>query len=281
MFEITEATLFYPDLPAALEGLRIVHVSDVHCFWLGRRERRLLEFLADSSADMLLCTGDVCYDFTLGNPIFRRRNLFENRPGGLGWRGYFSRPRVERGIDFYVKARDAFDGPMWAIQGNHDPDEFIAGVREAGIEVLENEARQVEIENKGRLNLLGLYCLTRFDADIPRALAGIEDGLFTIGLAHYPEMFEALAAGSVDLVLAGHTHGGQLCLPGGRPLITHSLIKGKYCRGLHKFGESYFYTNRGLGKSLIPLRTFCPAEVVELTLRRGDCGENILKTIKS
>jgi uncharacterized protein len=88
----------------------------------------------------------------------------------------------------------------------------------------------------------------------------------TIALSHFPSHAVALAHAGVDLVLAGHTHGGQVCLPGGIPLITHDVLPRRFARGAHRLAQTWLVTSRGCGFSKYPIRVFCPAEAIEIVL---------------
>ena len=87
-----------------------------------------------------------------------------------------------------------------------------------------------------------------------------------IVLCHFPDLFPAARHLEPDLYLAGHTHGGQVCLPGGFPLLTHDRVPRRFCKGIHRIDKTWFIVSRGLGFSGPPIRLFCPAEAMELTL---------------
>ena len=139
-----------------------------------------------------------------------------------------------------------------------------------GVTVLANQTQRIELPGRDPFNLSGIRCYRRTTTDVCKTLLQADPQLFSICICHYPELAEPLAAGGVDLILTGHTHGGQVCLPGRRPIITHSRIGRKFATGLGAIGKARIYTTRGVGYSLLPLRIFCPPEVVRLTLRRGD-----------
>jgi predicted MPP superfamily phosphohydrolase len=86
-------------------------------------------------------------------------------------------------------------------------------------------------------------------------------------LGHYPDQVRFVShVAAPDLMLVGHTHGGQICLPGGRALLTHDYLPKRMARGVHHFGQTLLIVNRGFGWTRLRLRVFCPAEVVELRL---------------
>jgi len=90
-------------------------------------------------------------------------------------------------------------------------------------------------------------------------------------LSHYPDAIIKLQKFDVmpDLLFAGHTHGGQVCLPGGMPILRHDTLPRRYCSGVHRFGGAWLVVSRGMGFSSYAIRVFCPAEVVEVVLRRA------------
>jgi len=146
-----------------------------------------------------------------------------------------------------------------------------------GVTVLNNQTRQL-VRGNCLFNILGLRGYGRAAIDIPHALLQTDPLLFTLALSHYPEATESLAAAGVDLILLGHTHGGQLRLPNGRPLTTHTYTGIKYAVGLERINHSYSYTHRGTGYTMFPMRIFCPAEVVRITLHQGDFARTSLSS---
>jgi hypothetical protein len=105
--------------------------------------------------------------------------------------------------------------------------------------------------------------------DLPAALAGVPDDAFKLLLAHSPDILPAAARHRVDLVLAGHTHGGQIRLPWLGPLVTRTRISRRYAWGLTTCGDTLCHTTSGAGCSFPPVRLDCPQEIVLLELVRG------------
>ena len=279
MVELTEISLCFGNLPEQLEGMCIAHISDLHVRGYGTNER-ILHRVMREPCDMLICTGDMCYQFRMGNPLLDTKRAQEPHQPGLTWQQWVWRPHVEEAIAAcHQLFADDFSCPLgvYFVQGNHDPDEFIEGLSDLNITILANETRQIELGNGQCFNLAGVCGHGRLMADIPRTLLGVDPGLFTIAACHYPEMAEPLGAAGVDLVLAGHTHGGQICRPDGRAILTHSCTGGKYASGLNHIGNTVVSTSRGLGCSFIPIRIFCPAEITRLTLHRADAGATTIK----
>lgn len=269
MVKLTDISLYFPHLPEHLEGLRIIQMSDLHSRRYGRREKQVHRFI-QQPCDLLLNTGDCCQHIILRNPLRRSTGDLGPVVAGLSWNGIVFPVNVEMTVGV---CRRLFEGVSprfgsFVVQGNHDPDEFMDALAELGVTVLANETRRLNINGAG-LNLCGVRGGGRVAMDIPATVQAIDPGIFTIALTHYPELAESLASAGADLILAGHTHGGQICLPTGRPMVTHSRTGARYATGLERLGKGYVYTCRGLGATVLPIRLFCPPEVVRYALHRG------------
>jgi uncharacterized protein len=155
-----------------------------------------------------------------------------------------------------------------AVLGNHDPAEMADALEELGFEVLINRSIAAE-RGTDRLLLTGLDDVHAFytDAALAALLDG-GDGGFRIALVHSPEVADHAAKAGVSLYLCGHTHGGQVCLPGGRALLTRLTRCRQAARGLWRDGPTTGYTSCGLGTAWPPLRYNCPGEMTVITLRR-------------
>lgn len=88
-------------------------------------------------------------------------------------------------------------------------------------------------------------------------------------LSHSAEVMREAEQAGVDLLLSGHTHGGQVCLPGGRAIITNDRLGPRYAAGLHRYGRMHIYVGRGVGWAKLRVRLFCPPEMTLITLRAG------------
>jgi len=270
MIEFTEIELFYPDLSEQLEGLRILHAGDLHSHKYGAGEQALGQLLSEEN-DLVVFSGDFCHQVRFGNPFVEDCHHSGTLPVGLSRKGIVFEPHIDEALEVARELLEKCRGNVgfYAVQGNHDPDEFIAKLKGVGVVVLDNQCRQVEVPGGEKINVCGLGSYGRATIDVPKALLGMEKDLFTIGISHFPEMTEPLAGAGLELVLSGHTHGGQICLPGRRPLITHSRTGFKYATGLSRIENGYQYTTRGVGASIFPLRCFCPPEIVRYTICKG------------
>lgn len=245
-----------PRLPAAFDGLRLVQISDTH---VGpHTPRRLLERIAravrEARPDILAFTGDQIDDFPRDVEVFRR--AFGDLTAPLG---------------------------VYAIPGNHDVyagwDAVRAGLEEAGLEVLVNDA--VALERGGeRLWIAGTGDPAGFGfgrgvaPDLPLTLARVPADEPVIALAHNPALWPALAARGVDLTLSGHTHYGQFAIPSRRWSAASAFLE--LAMGAHRAGRSLLYIHPGTLYWGLPLRIGTPPEVAVLTLRRG-AGESRLE----
>jgi predicted MPP superfamily phosphohydrolase len=90
-----------------------------------------------------------------------------------------------------------------------------------------------------------------------------------IALAHYPDHLRLMRPLRPDVLLAGHTHGGQICLPGGIPIIRHDTLPRRQARGVHFIDGTWLVNHRGFGYTSLALRVFCPSEVIEIELVKG------------
>jgi len=236
-----------PQLSPMLQAVRIVHLSDLHLKkrWPASLQR-LLERLRANPPHLLLITGDFVED------------LLDHRP---------ALPLVRR----FAEGLSARWG-VFAIAGNHDGD--LLGPRLGGWGIEYIDGRYVRLggaDGQAAIELIGLPGVRRSDLDeaflerIPPRLPGAP----RIVLGHFPDQVHAARRLGADLMLAGHTHGGQICLPGGRALMSHDSLPKQMARGQHRFGKTLLVVSRGLGTTRLPVRVFCPPQVVELTLRRA------------
>jgi predicted MPP superfamily phosphohydrolase len=253
--DITHREIRLPALPAAFDGMKVVQLSDIHLdeFTEPFLLRYSIEQINRMQPDAVLLTGDyVSYEIT------PRKLCLES-----AWQC------AEMLSELKCPER-------YAILGNHDlwlsGTEVTRALVAKGITVLNNSYLPLE-RSGSRIWLAGLddpVC-GRPDPDraIPTSIRGVE-GQPLIVLCHAPDYADELlahpAGRSVDLMLSGHTHGGQVRLPfvgaldlppGGR----------KYVEGLFRLGTMQLYVNRGIGTIGVPFRFDCPPEITSITLR--------------
>ena len=138
---------------------------------------------------------------------------------------------------------------------------MLPGLEKMGIRMLVNEC---EIVKRGRQRI----CLAGIDDahfyltdNIEKAASGIPTDVFSILLSHTPEVYEEAAYADFNLMLCGHTHGGQICLPGSIPMILNSILPRYMGSGAWKYRSMFGYTSVGAGSSTVPVRFNCPPEI--------------------
>ena len=232
---------FYMDnLPAAFEGYRLLQLTDLHLDLDTTLTPILIERLRGLEYDICVMTGD-----------------FRDDPVGDA-----SACLAQMGLLMeHIKA------PTYAVLGNHDFMEMVPPLEAMGIRVLLNEtialARQGEAIYLSGVDDPGHYQTD----DIARVSQEIPSGQVSILLSHDPCNYQQAGAAGFDLMLAGHTHGGQICLPGGIAVLRvgpWGKLNGKW-----KFGNLQGYTSPGTGACGVPVRYFCPPEMTIHRLLRA------------
>jgi predicted MPP superfamily phosphohydrolase len=230
-------------LPAELEGLRILHLSDFHTrdYWPLAYDALLARIAADPP-DLLLFTGDFVEDKHDPLPAV---------------------PHVKRLVAGF-RARLGCYGTL----GNHDRYHFAPHLDGTNLTLLEGARRLIPLRN-ANIDLIGLPGVARCDLDdrFLRALPPRGERTLRVVMSHFPEHLPRTRPLRPHLFLTGHTHGGQCCLPGGVPVITHCKAPRRFCRGIQQVGDTWLVVNHGLGYSGLPLRVLCPSEVLELKLQ--------------
>lgn len=235
--------LTFANLGERFDGLRILWISDLHIDPLDGLAELILERTSGLDYDFCVLGGDYCFDHAMTEAAVERMHTLA---AGLTGRS-----------------------AVYAILGNHD--EYAMGqmLEAAGVRVLVNE--HVRLERDGQtLYLVGVDDPHYYGADdLPAALNGVEAGAFTVLLCHSPEAYRRAAGAGIDLFLAGHTHGGQVCLPNGFAPVTCASVPRRLIKGLWRHEAMTGYTSRGAGASGIAVRFNCPGEITLLTLRKG------------
>ena len=165
--------------------------------------------------------------------------------------------------------RDALKGPIYGVLGDHDTVCMVPGLEEMGIRVLLNESVVIERGDQ-RLYLGGINHGRSCGVDnIEKAAAAVPSDEFSILLSHTPEVYRQAAAAGLNVLLSGHTHGGQICLPGGIPITLLSALPRSMGAGAWKYHDMIGYTSVGTGSSIVPVRFNCPPEVTLHHLHRS------------
>ena len=233
-------------LPPGLEGFRLIQLSDLHLCenrWHPGLDRVIEEIRRDAP-DLICITGDFIDD------------RHDPRPAAA---------LVER----FVTQLQARMG-VYAVLGNHDGDLLGPRLPGWGVRLMTGEHLTLPAAgDDGAIELIGLAGVHREDLFVETLAARLPEkrgDAARIVLSHYPDALSRATALDADVFLAGHTHGGQICLPGGVPMLTHDALPRKLSRGLHRIGTTWLSVSRGMGYTNQAVRLFAPAEVVELTL---------------
>ena len=240
---ISEVTLGYPNLPAAFDGFRILHLSDLHIDSIPGFASIISKKIKKLEFDICFLTGD-----------YRRDNS-----GSI--------LQILKPFKILSKYIQAPFG-TFAVLGNHDTFLMAQYESQSGLELLVNES--VEIVKDGQ-KILVTGTDDPFSYYTEQALLSLDTrGYdFKIALVHTSELAKAASANKYDLYLCGHTHGGQICLKEGFPLVSHQFEGKNFNHGQWKVGKMIGYTSRGVGVSGMPVRFNCPAEVVLITLKKA------------
>ncbi len=233
----------FANLPPAFDGFAILHLSDLHVDMNAGAMRRVAELADGLRYDLCVLTGDY-RGATYG--------AFEATLEGL------------------ARLRAHLVGPVYGVLGNHDTIQLVPGMEAMGIRMLLNECETVARGGQ-RIHLAGIDDAHYFRVDnIEKAGAPVPDDEFSILLSHTPEIYRQAAHAGFDLLLSGHTHGGQICLPGSIPIILDSVVPRRLGAGAWRYHRMTGYTSVGAGSSILPVRLNCPPEITLHHLRRGD-----------
>ena len=248
-----------PNLPPAFDGLRVGHLSDLH---VGRHVHaefvnRALDMAAGLGAELIVLTGDYAsWEWTFLEGILPA----------------LARLRAPLGV--------------YAVLGNHDymrsqQAHVVPALASAGVRVLDNEAVKLALRDDA-MYLVGIADPVTGHQDFDRAVKHVPEGARKVFLAHTPDVIPTVHALGGDLLLAGHTHGGQISFPFIGPPVVPSVFGARFAAGLAQYEGTPVFVTRGVGVIDPYLRFRCPPEVALLTLCRdtwelpeGDAGTDL------
>ena len=229
-------------LPARFDGYTILHLSDLHVELNESAMRRVCELVADLNYDLCVLTGD--YRFRTWGPF-------------------------QATLDGVERVRRHLKGAVYGVLGNHDTIRMLPALETMGIRMLMNECEVIARDNQ-RIYLAGVDDAHFYRMDnIEKAAQAIPDAAFAVLLSHTPEIYRQAAHAQFALMLSGHTHGGQLCLPGSVPIMLEAALPRSMGAGAWHYHGMSGYTSVGAGSSVVPVRLNCPPEI---TLHRLNCG---------
>lgn len=240
--QVVENTVRIPHLPTEFEGYTILQLSDLHADLHPDFPERVKALIAPLNYDCLALTGDY------------RTCTYSDHSGATA-----------ATIDIVSVAK----APVYAVLGNHDCLAKVPVMEEAGIRFLLNEHVVLQ-RGDAELYLIGIDDPNFYQTHcFERSMSGVPAEAAKVLLSHSPQTHGAAAEVGIDFVLSGHTHGGQICLPGGFILMHDGSAPRRVLAGSWREDQTQGYTSRGTGASGLPARLNCPAEVTLHTLRRG------------
>lgn len=235
--EVSSHTIRLKNLPRAFDGLKLVHLTDIHHskFVSFNDVFRMVELSNQQDPDVVLLTGDY-----------------------ITWSKKFIAPMAE--ALRHLKSRLG----VYAVLGNHDirvdADQVTQALEKVQIKVLRNASARIDLKGDS-LWVGGVDEYMYGQSDIPLAMRDVPRSQPRILLAHNPEILDEAASHQVDFVLAGHTHGGQIKIPYMRSLNIVTQPGREILEGFVRNGKTQMYISRGLGKVVVPVRILCPPEI--------------------
>ena len=238
--DVTRHEIFIDGLPAAADGIRIAFLTDTHVAPFVRRDfyREIVQRVNAFEPDVVLFGGDF---------VSFRRHI----------------PLAAEVLFEGLNATERF-----AVLGNHDywtsAEDVQRELGACGVRFLTNKT----VLLRGVLPLAGIDEIYRGSPDVEKALGGIDPAAPCIVISHHPDIIELVESRRIDLLLCGHTHGGQIRLPFFGPIVVPSRHEGEFAAGFHRVRNVLMYVSRGIG-AIPPVRVLCQPEVAMFTLRRG------------
>ena len=232
--EVRHNHIRLPKIPKAFDGFVILHLSDLHVDMNQGAMEHLRGILQEIKYDLCVFTGD-----------YRGKSFGPYEEALLGMARVCAELRK----------------PQYGVLGDHDTIRITPGLEEIGIRMLLNESITIERDNQ-HIYLAGIDDAHFYGADnIEKAASEIPRDEFSILLSHTPEIYRQAAYADFDLLLSGHTHGGQICLPSRIPLTLDSVLPRHMGSGAWKYNDMIGYTSVGAGSSIVPARFNCPPEI--------------------
>lgn len=237
-------TTIYHNFPKVSSNINFLHISDIHLEELGIREKKLLRIVENQKPDFILYTGDFL-------------NLSNNR----------DQTSIENIIGFFNQIHSI--SPIYYVSGSSAVDV------EDTIKIIEKNLNPMRLNNSNyflnqegnKINLIGITCTHQPHLDIQKLPPLMQEGYMNVLLYHSPDLvYELEAEDHIDLMLSGHTHGGQVRLPIIGAIFTGSLYGRKLQKGLYKIHDTLLYISRGIGLEGLGaprVRFLCSPEIIE------------------
>jgi uncharacterized protein len=240
--QVRHNNIRFNNLPPAFDGFTLLHMSDFHADMNDGAMSKLEEIVPSLNYDVCVLTGDY------RGPTFGK---FDEALARI-------RPVLAQ-----IKQ------PVYGVLGNHDTIRMVLDLEAMGIRMLLNEYEPIA-RGDATIYLAGIDDAHYYRVDnIEKAASGFAHEAFSILLSHTPEIYRQAAHAGFDLLLSGHTHGGQICLPRSIPITLSSILPRCFGAGAWKYHNMAGYTSTGVGCSIVPVRINCPPEITLHHLRRA------------
>ncbi len=243
--EVTKHTVESKDLPKELHGFTILHITDLHSKSFGKHNHHLLSLIKSMDFQCIAITGDL-----LGDRFYLYKNNFST--------------------SLHLMSELKGMAPVFYVPGNHEQcieyETFKQELLKIGIHVLSNSNEPV-YSNGATMYICGVEKSITTPYDVEKAMEGIALGSITILLSHEPSILHKASEYAVTMILAGHTHGGQIRLPFIKSIFQKHNHYKRYASGWFTDQKTCMYVCRGLGNSGLPFRFRCKPEIALLTLR--------------
>jgi len=240
--EVTRHEVFIDDLPMQFDGYRVAFLTDTHVAAFVRK--------------------------TFYEEVVNRVNLFDPDLVLLGGDFVTWNRHIKLMVHSLLTNLRARDGIL-AVLGNHDywadGPEVRAAMEAKGAKFIINASHVIQRDG-AELQVVGIDEVYRGEPDLNAAFAGVSGP--RLGLSHHPDIIDILDGRRIDLLVCGHTHGGQIRLPFFGPIVVPSQHEGRYASGFARVGQVLMYVSRGVG-AIPPLRILCKPEVATFVLRQG------------
>ena len=249
--DVTVYSISSEKLSSDFDGYKIAHISDYHNRSSETINNSIFESLKEQSPNIIVFTGDAVDS---------------------------KHPDFEQSVSFMKEIQEI--AQVYFVTGNHEHrlskshtdefNKFINDIEHIGVIILDGESVRIETSSGEYINLHGIYdpyfteCKPWLLSDATDDLCdeiSVDDG-YNILLAHHPEQMDVYAKYGFDLVLSGHAHGGQITLFGFPFKVPDQSGLPKYSSGVYEQGETEMIVSRGIGYSVVPLRLFCPSQLV-------------------
>lgn len=221
-------------LPESFHGFTLLHLSDLHIDMYEKASQALRDTISDLDYDVCVLTGD-----------YRAKTYGETEASMIGME----------------KVAQVIKKPVFGVLGNHDSITMVPSLESYGIQMLLNESIAIE-RGKDKIYICGVDDAHYFRVEnIAKTADTLADDSLSIMLSHTPEIYRQVAHAGFDIMLSGHTHGGQICLPGGIPVTLDARCPRYLGKGAWQYKKMLGYTSVGSGTSIVNVRYNCLPEV--------------------